>query len=77
MNRLVCLFRMILTIVYITVVAIITLIIEAWSWKKINCSMSCGLRFTHVFIVGSNASFNTLFVEFKSNALARPSGRAV
>ena len=61
MNRLVvCLFRMILIIVYVTVVMIINLIIEAWSWKKINCSISCGLRFNHVVVVGSNECFNTL-----------------
>jgi len=69
MNRLVCLFRMMLIIVYITAVMIINLIINAWSWKKINCSMSCVLRFNRVVIVGSNESFNTLFVWLKSNAL--------
>lgn len=37
--RLVCLFCMILIIVYMTVVMIISMIIRAWSWKKINCSM--------------------------------------
>ena len=61
MNRLVFLFRMILIIVYITVVMIINLIIKAWSWKKINYSMSCGLTFNHVVIVGSNESF-TLYL---------------
>ena len=77
MNRLICLFRIILIIVFITVVMIISLIIKEWSWKKINCSMSCGLMFNHVVIVGSNASFNTLFVEFKSNALAGRISRAI
>ena len=38
LNLLVCLFRMILIIVYITVLMIINLIIKACSWKKINCS---------------------------------------
>lgn len=61
MNRLVCLFWMILIIVYMTVVMIISIIIRAWSWKKISCSMigdalSCRLRFNHVVIVASNES---------------------
>jgi len=46
---------MILVIVYITVVMIISMIIRAWSWKKISCSMigdalSWRLRFSHVVI---------------------------
>ena len=74
MNRLVCLFWIILIIVYIIVVIIINIIIRALSWKKINCSiigdaLSCNLKFNHVVIVGSNESFNTLFVELKSNVL--------
>ena len=57
MKRLVCLFWVILIIVYITVVMIISIIINTWSWKK-NCSMvgdalSCNLRFNHVVIVGA------------------------
>lgn len=57
MNRLVCLFWIILIMVYITVVIIISIIIRVWSWKKINCSMvgdalSCSLRFNHVAIIG-------------------------
>lgn len=60
MNRLVCLFLIILTIVYITVVMIINMIISAWSWKKINCSiigdaLSCSLRFDHVVIVSNES----------------------
>lgn len=55
MNRLVCLFLIILIIVYITVVIIINMIISAWSWKKISCSiigdaLSCNLKFDHVVI---------------------------
>jgi hypothetical protein len=74
MNRLVCLFWMILIIVYITVVMIINIVIKAWSWKKINYAMigdalSCNLRFNHVVIFGSNESCNTLFLDLKSNAL--------
>jgi hypothetical protein len=70
---LVCLFLMILIIVYITVLMILNIIIKAWSWKK-DCSMvryavSCDLRFNYVVIVASNYTFNTLFVELKSNAL--------
>jgi hypothetical protein len=43
-------------IMCIAVVIIITMIISAWSWKKINCSMmgeapSCSLMFSHVIIV--------------------------
>jgi hypothetical protein len=62
MNRPVCLFWIILIIVYNTVVMIINIIISAWSWKKINCSMtgdalSCSVRFNPVVIV-SNESFN-------------------
>jgi len=58
MKRLVCLFWMILIIVYITVVMIINTIINTWSWKQINCSvicdaLSCNLRFNHVIIVGA------------------------
>ena len=53
---------------------IINVIIKAWSWKNINCSMigdalSCNLRFNHVVIVGSNESCNNLFVDLKSSAL--------
>jgi len=51
---------------------IINIIISAWSWKKINCSMtgdalSCDVKFNHVAIV-SNESLYTLFVELKSSA---------
>jgi hypothetical protein len=54
-NRLVCLFWIILIIVWNTVVMIINIIINAWSWKKINCSitgdaLSCSVRFNHVVI---------------------------
>lgn len=40
---------------YITVVMIISMIIRAWSWKKISCSMigdalSWRLKFSHVAI---------------------------
>ena len=40
---------------------IISIIISAWSWKKINCSMtgdalSCNVRFNHVAII-SNENF--------------------
>jgi hypothetical protein len=49
------------------------IIISAWSWKKINCSMrgdalSCSVGFNHVAII-SNESLKTLFVEIKSTAL--------
>ena len=52
---------------------IINIIISAWSWKKISCSMmgdalSCSVRFNHVVII-SNESFKTLFAELKSNTL--------
>jgi len=52
---------------------IINIIISAWSWKKINCSMtgdalSCNVRFNHVAVI-SNESLETLFVELKSNAI--------
>jgi hypothetical protein len=58
MNRLVCLFQIRVIIMYITVVTIISIIISAWSWKKISCSMmgdapSCSLMFSHV-VIGSN-----------------------
>jgi hypothetical protein len=58
MNCLVRLFWMILIIVYITVVIIINIIIDACSWEKITCSMigdalSYNLRFNHVVIVGA------------------------
>ena len=57
LNHLVCLLWMILIIVYITVVIIINIIINTWSWKKINCSMtgdalSCNLRFHRLVVVG-------------------------
>jgi len=53
---------------------IINMIIWAWSWTKINCSMlveapSFSLMLNHVFIIDSNESFKTLYVEFKSIAL--------
>jgi hypothetical protein len=55
-HRLVCLFCMILIIVYMTVVMIISMIIRAWSWKKISCSiigdaLSWSLMFSHVVIL--------------------------
>ena len=59
---------------YITVVIIIYIINKAWLWKNINCSLigdalSCSLRDNHVVLLGYNGSFNTSFVELKSNAL--------
>lgn len=60
MNRLVCLLRASIVIMYNTVVVIISIIISAWSWKKISCSMigdalSCKPIVNHVDI-GSNES---------------------
>jgi hypothetical protein len=57
---------------YISGVMVINMIIWAWSWTKINCSMlavvsSRSLMLNHVFIIESNESFKTLYVEFKSN----------
>jgi len=49
------------------------IIISAWSWEKINCSMtgealSCSVRFNHV-VIFLMKGLKTLFVELKSNAL--------
>ena len=60
-NRLFCLFWIILIIVYITVLMIINIIIRVWSWKKIDCSimgdaLSWNLKLSHVVIVSSNES---------------------
>ena len=43
-----------------TAVMIINIIISAWSWKKINCSMtgdalSCNVKFNHVAIVSNES----------------------
>ena len=56
------------------VIMLINIIIRAWSWEKISCSVMgeaviCSLRFNHVVIVVSNESFKTLFVELKSTTL--------
>lgn len=59
---------------YVSGVMNINIIIWAWSWTKINCSVlvkapSCSLGLNHVFIIDSSEIFETLYVEFKSNAL--------
>lgn len=59
-NRLVCLFRIRVIIMYDTVAVIISIIISTWSWKKTSCSMmgdapSCSLMFNHV-VISSNES---------------------
>jgi hypothetical protein len=59
-NRLVCLFRIRVIIMYDTAVVIINITINMWSWKKTNCSImgdapSCSLMFNHV-VIHSNES---------------------
>ena len=73
LNRLVCLFWISMIMKYISGVMVINMIIWAWSWMKINCSMlvvapSLSLML-NVFIIDYNESSKTLYVEFKSNAL--------
>jgi hypothetical protein len=72
MYRLISLFMARRIIIYITTVRIIRIIINAWSWNEISCSiigdaLSWVFIFAHVVI--SKKSLLTLYVELKSTAL--------
>jgi hypothetical protein len=56
MNQFVYLLKINVVIIYDTTMRIIKIIISAWSWKKINCSiigdaLSCKFMLAHVVII--------------------------